>query len=279
MKKKSIIIAVAGVVAVLCVGCLALTLLTDTRPAPETTATTVAEVTEPPPPPPTEAQPSATSTETPLPTDTPQPPPTDTPAPSGHAQAQVISIIDGDTIEVSIEGQTFTIRYIGIDTPETRHPDKPVEPFGPEATAKNEEFVGGKIVGLEKDVSETDRYGRLLRYVYVGDLMVNAELVRLGYAQVSTYPPDVKYQDIFLLLQQEAREAERGLWSIPPEPAPPPTQLPIVECPYIGNRNSKKFHHYWCSGVGDMKEENKVCLQSREEAIAGGYVPCKRCDP
>ena len=142
---------------------------------------------------------------------TPEPPT----AIPGRVQAQVIRVIDGDTIEVVVVGQTYKVRYIGIDTPETKHPTKPVEPYGPEAAAKNEELVGGKIVGLEKDVSETDRYGRLLRYVYVGDLMVNAELVRLGYAQVSTYPPDVKYQDLFLQLQREAREAGRGLWGAP----------------------------------------------------------------
>jgi len=155
-----------------------------------------------------------------------QPIPTDTPLPSGRFQAQVVNVIDGDTIEVSIEGQVFKVRYIGIDTPETKHPDEPIEPFGPEAAAKNKELVGGQVVELEKDVSETDQYGRLLRYVYVGDLMVNAELVRLGYAQVSTYPPDVKYQELFLQLQQEAREASRGLWGKPEleptEAAPPP---------------------------------------------------------
>jgi micrococcal nuclease len=138
----------------------------------------------------------------------------------------VVNVIDGDTIEVSIEGQTYKVRYIGIDTPETKHPDKPVESFGPEAAAQNEELVGGKVVELEKDVSETDKYGRLLRYVYVDGLMVNAELVRLGFAQVSTYPPDVKYQDLFLRLQQEAREANRGLWRAPPESTPEPVVLP-----------------------------------------------------
>ena len=75
---------------------------------------------------------------------------------------------------------------------------------------------------LEKDVSETDRYGRLLRYVWVGDLMVNAELVRLGYALVSTYPPDVKYQDLFLRLPQEARAAGRGMWAEGATPTPSP---------------------------------------------------------
>ena len=111
-----------------------------------------------------------------------------------------MSVIDGDTIKVSIDGQVYTVRYIGIDTPETVHPDKAVERMGPEASAANARLVMGQVVRLEKDVSETDHYGRLLRYIWVGDLMVNAELVRLGYAQVSTYPPDVKYQETFLEL-------------------------------------------------------------------------------
>lgn len=150
-------------------------------------------------------------------------------------------IIDGDTIEVSVEGQLYTVRYIGIDTPETKHPERPVEWMGQEATAKNKELVGGKIVGLEKDVSEADQYGRLLRYAWIGDLMINAELVRLGYAAVSTYPPDVKYQNLFLELQEDAREARRGLWGPTPTPAalalPTPTPQPAVGdvCDCSGN--------------------------------------------
>lgn len=134
-------------------------------------------------------------------------------------QGQVMRVIDGDTIEVSIGGTLYTVRYIGIDTPETVHPTIGEEPYGKEASDKNKALVLNKIVTLEKDVSETDRYGRLLRYVYVGDLLINAELVRLGYAQVSTYPPDVKYQSLFLQLQQEAQAANRGLWGLEePEP-------------------------------------------------------------
>ncbi|MEF3274624.1 MAG: thermonuclease family protein [Chloroflexus sp.] len=138
--------------------------------------------------------------------------------------ARVIEVIDGDTIRVDIDGKTYTVRYIGIDTPETRHPSRPVEWMGPEATAANRQLVENQIVYLERDVSETDRYGRLLRYVFLADgTFVNAELVRLGYAQVATYPPDVRYQSLFLALQQEARAAERGLWG-----APTPTMRPVV---------------------------------------------------
>ena len=79
-------------------------------------------------------------------------------------------------------------------------------------TKRNRQLVEGKRVRLEKDVSETDRFGRLLRYVWVGDDMVNARIVEGGYAAVSTFPPDVRYQDLLLGLQRAAREAGRGLW-------------------------------------------------------------------
>jgi micrococcal nuclease len=136
-------------------------------------------------------------------------------------EALVTRVVDGDTIEVEIGGESYKVRYIGIDTPELHHPTKPVEYYAQEAYEKNRELVEGKTVFLEKDVSETDMYGRLLRYVYVGDTFVNAYLVQQGYAQVSTYPPDVKYQQRFLELQREAREAGRGLWGPIQTPASP----------------------------------------------------------
>ena len=83
----------------------------------------------------------------------------------GVVEATVVRVIDGDTIEVEIDGTSYRVRYIGIDTPETVHPQKPVECFGKEASEKNRELVEGKRVRLEKDVSDTDKYGRLLRYV------------------------------------------------------------------------------------------------------------------
>jgi len=118
-------------------------------------------------------------------------------------------VIDGDTIELD-NGQK--VRYIGIDTPETVHPSIPVQCFGQEASNKNKELVEGKMIRMEKDVSETDRYGRLLRYIYVDNLFVNDYLVRNGYAYADTVPPDVKYSDQFVKAQQEARENNRGLW-------------------------------------------------------------------
>ncbi len=136
------------------------------------------------------------------------------PANANIVLARVIRIIDGDTIEVDLgEGNKKTVRYIGIDTPETVDPRKTVQCFGKEASAKNQELVGNGIVGLEKDVLETDRYGRLLRYVYMGDLFINQVLVSEGYAHASSYPPDIKYQDKLRLAEQQARINNKGLWS------------------------------------------------------------------
>lgn len=142
------------------------------------------------------------------------PEPSFVPSPATRGQvAVVVDVIDGDTIRVRLDGQTFRVRYIGIDTPELEREAEPAEWMAPEAKTQNEALVAGKNVFLEKDVSETDRYGRLLRYVWVGDTMVNGEMVRLGYAQAITYPPDVKYQPWLRKLQQEARREGRGLWA------------------------------------------------------------------
>ncbi len=117
--------------------------------------------------------------------------------------------VDGDTILLANDER---VRYIGINTPETKHPYKAVERFGKEASEYNRDLVEGKWVRLEYDVEKRDRYARLLAYVYVNGTFVNAKLVEEGYAQVYTVPPNVKHQELFLRLQRGARENNRGLW-------------------------------------------------------------------
>ena len=160
---------------------------------------------------------------------TPSTPVESTPPALDLVKAQVTRVVDGDTIKVIIDGVEYRVRYIGIDTPETKHPTLGVEPFGPEASQANSELVEGKTVWLEKDVSETDEYGRLLRYVYVDDLMVNEELLRRGLARVSTFPPDVKYVDRFLDIQRAAQEADLGMWGAELTPTPASSSSPVVE--------------------------------------------------
>lgn len=144
--------------------------------------------------------------------------------------ARVTRVVDGDTIEVDIDGASYRVRYILVDTPETYGG---LEPFGPEASEANRRLVEGKTVWLEKDVSETDRYGRLLRYVYVDELLVNEELLRLGVAQVATYPPDIKYVDRFLEVQRQAQAGGVGLWGSEPviEVPTPAVRAPVAPVP------------------------------------------------
>lgn len=131
--------------------------------------------------------------------------------------AVVSRVIDGDTVELA-DGRR--LRYIGMDTPELVDPRKPVECFANEAKEENKRLVDGKKVRLEKDVSQTDKYSRLLRYVWVGDVMVNDYLVRQGFAHASAYPPDVTHSEQLLEAEREAREHHRGLWSGCPVPTP-----------------------------------------------------------
>jgi micrococcal nuclease len=139
--------------------------------------------------------------------------PTVTAQEKGYQQAYCTRVVDGDTIVVKIGLDEFKVRYIGIDTPETVDPNRPIGFFGKEASQKNKELVLAKDIKLEKDVSDADKYGRLLRYIYLDGVMINAELVRLGYAKAATYPPDVKYASLFVQMEREARDNNRGLWA------------------------------------------------------------------
>ena len=127
-------------------------------------------------------------------------------------EGPVVRIVDGDTIHVRVGDRVEKVRYIGVNTPEVHHPRKGEEPGGRAAAAVNRELVSGRRVRLELDVQSRDRYGRLLAYVWVNDTMINAELVRRGFAQVMTVPPNVRHQSLFVQLQREARDAGRGLW-------------------------------------------------------------------
>ena len=102
------------------------------------------------------------------------------------------------------------VRYLGIDTPEIG--DDP-ETFGPKATEVNRRLVEGRTVRLGKDESDVDRFGRLLRFVYADGILVNAELIREGYARARVYLPDTKHSACFAALEQEAAENNRGLWA------------------------------------------------------------------
>ena len=222
--------------------------------------------------------------------------------PDGAVEARVTRVVDGDTIEVEIGGDNETLRYIGMDTPETVDPNRPVGCYGPEASAHNKELVDGKTVWLEKDVSETDKYGRLLRYVWLpGDEtpsgqaeMVNADLVRDGYAKSVHYPPDTGRQDTFDALQAEAQSAGRGLWSVCADATPAPTQSPpppsgdevcdfsgTTQAVIKGNISSgdEKIYHvpgqqsYAETQINEARGERWFCAEA--DAVAAGWRKSK----
>jgi micrococcal nuclease len=170
----------------------------------------------------------ATATATPRVTQPPTPRPTF--APTGQTtEATVVRVVDGDTIVVAYGGQEYSVRYIGMDSPETVDPNTTVQWMGPQATAANAALVEGKTVILEKDVSEVDQYDRLLRYVWLTDgaawTLVNLELVRQGVAFAKSYPPDVKYDAIYAQAEDVAQSQAVGLWHATPAP-PSPTAAP-----------------------------------------------------
>jgi len=138
------------------------------------------------------------------------------PAANGSARhvAVVTRVVDGDTAHVRYHGRDVTVRFIGVDTPETVAPGQPIECYGPQASAFTTQQLSGRRVRLEFDVDRIDVYGRTLAYLWMPDgSMFNETLVRRGYATVATYPPDTKYVGRFEAAERSAKSADRGLWA------------------------------------------------------------------
>lgn len=161
---------------------------------------------------------------------------TTTSPPAASQAAEVVAVVDGDTIDVRMDGRTQRVRLILVDTPEVFGA---TDCFGPEASAFTKRTLpAGSRLSLEKDVSETDRFGRLLRYVYLADgRMLNEVLVAEGYAQVATFPPDVKHLERMTAAQRGAREGQKGLWSSC-RATPTATSSPAAGGPAIAPRGN-----------------------------------------
>lgn len=125
----------------------------------------------------------------------------------------VAAVVDGDTIEVVRDGERDTVRLLGVDTPETRHPTEPVQCFGPEAAAYTARRLTGRTVRLEGDVEARDRYDRRLAYVILDGERFNDELLRLGYAELLVIEPNHAHARTMLRAELEAKQAGLGLWS------------------------------------------------------------------
>ncbi|MCK5118502.1 MAG: thermonuclease family protein [Candidatus Latescibacteria bacterium] len=220
---------------------------------------------------------------------------------SGMEAYKVVRVVDGDTVILLIHGEKTSVRLIGVDTPETVHPRKPVQYYGREAGLFLKNLLRGEEVYIEQrgKADEFDRYGRLLAYLYRAPdgLFVNLEIVRQGYGHAYTRFP-FQYMDLFRFYERKARECEKGLWAsdtgegraaptAPPDaiketPTAPPDVVEEIESPkkdqdevivYI-TKKGKKYHREGCGSLSKSKE-----ALSLEEAKKRGYTPCKICKP
>ena len=132
---------------------------------------------------------------------------------NGKPPATVTRVVDGDTVHVLFRGRDVTVRFIGVDTPETVAPGQPIECYGPEASHFTTRQLTGQQIRLEFDVDRLDPFGRTLAYLWMPDgSLFNETLVRRGFATVATYPPDTRYVERLESSQRVANAAGRGLW-------------------------------------------------------------------
>ena len=186
---------------------------------------------------------------------------------AGGKEYIVKKVINGDTIQLD-NGQT--VKYIGIETPELSLKEGGSEFFAKQASRYNQRLVFMKKVRLEFDKKKQDSDGRLLAYVFVKQLFVNAELIKLGYAKVNIVPPNDKYKNMFLDYEAKAKMSEKGLWQETKKDS---------ETFYIGNKRSYVFHRPSCKNVDKIPEKSKIIFRNRSDAITIGYIPDKACKP
>ncbi len=185
-------------------------------------------------------------------------------------EVRVLRVIDGDTIEVGINGVTYKVRYIGIDAPELDDERAEFCDLAQKATRLNRQLVEDETIRLEKDVSETDEYGRLLRYLYIDDIFVNAELVRQGLAYAKIYEPDTKYQDALDKAEVEAKQDEIGIWQeIQLSPPIRVENIQISDIFYDGSVFGAESDEYVeITNLGDQPQELAGCVL---KDISDGY--------
>lgn len=204
--------------------------------------------------------------------------------------ATVSRVVDGDTINIKVNGKEETVRLLLVDTPETVHPSKPVQPFGPEASKlAKETLTPGKQVEIEIDISERDKYGRFLCYLYIDGKMFNELLLEKGLARVAyVYAPNTRYVDQFYNVQKQAQAKEIGIWSIENYATdqgfngetvrkPSSGSSSSGQCTIKGNissRGEKIYHMPGQQFYNVTKPEEMFCTE--EEAKKAGYRPSKR---
>lgn len=204
--------------------------------------------------------------------------------------AELLKVVDGDTIKVYLDGEKYTIRMVGIDTPESVHPDESRNTiYGEKASdyAKTV-FSEGQTVYLSRDVSDKDQYNRLLRYVWlekptdthdeteIREKMYNAKVLLDGYANTYEYPPDDTLYTLFSTFESEAAQQNKGLWAENGLNTENIIRQQSEESSvFVGNKNSKKLHSIYCENL--PQEQNRVYFESKEEAIEEGYEIDTKC--
>lgn len=193
----------------------------------------------------------------------------------------VIRVVDGDTIQVTLAGKAEKVRLIGVDTPETVDPRKLVEFFGKEASEFTKKLVEGKQVVLRDELGgqDRDKYGRLLRYVYLADgTFVNAEIIRQGYGHAYVVYP-FSHMEEFRAYERQARERGIGLWGSADAKAEPGQVRAPTTGACVGSSQSNKYHCSDCVWAQKISPANLITFKSPEEAQSRGYIPCKVCSP
>jgi micrococcal nuclease len=179
----------------------------------------------------------------------------------------VNKIINGDTIQLDT-GEI--VKYIGIEAPELNMKEGGPEFFARQASRQNQRLVLLKKVRLEFDKEKKDSEGRMLAYVFVKNVFVNAELIKLGYAKTNIVPPNDKYKNMFLDYEKKAKQSEKGLWQ---------EAKKDTETFYIGNKRSYAFHRPSCNLIDKIPEKSKIIFRNRADAIKVGFIPDKMCKP
>jgi micrococcal nuclease len=182
--------------------------------------------------------------------------------------ARVAQVVDGDTVVLA---GGLKVRILGIDAPEMERDGQPADFLAHKAKATLAELTLDRTVSLSYDRLRYDHYGRLLAYLWLPDqTMVNAELVRRGMARVYVISPNLLYQKDLLTAQQEAIEAQRGVWQ---------QLLQQDESDYLGNRHTLRLHRPKCPLAAKMARANQVRFTSLKQAYLQGYSPCRSCRP
>ncbi|OYD09657.1 thermonuclease family protein [Paludifilum halophilum] len=202
---------------------------------------------------------------------------------SRRIPVELVRVVDGDTVTVNIEGKKESVRFLLVDTPETNHPRLGEQPYGAQAKSFTKKMLNqAETVELEKDVSERDKYGRLLAYLYADGVSVQEELLKKGLARVAyIYPPNVKYVDRYRSMQEEARHKQRGIWEVENYVQEDGFKKEVIENhekgrqqeqkgEYIASKNSEVYHKVSCPDADTIKRKNRIYFETEQEAKASG---------